>query len=182
MKDKELHNFSFISTFLTDLEDLPYEQRCQIIDAICYWGVYRELPSEIENNSLAVALLKNAQRMIKKQDEYKKEKQNDGKKKVPANLKITDEQIKEGYIELWKKTGEHPSEQQVIEYSGADVKRIGGRDAWKELKNDFNKCLEEYDKEHMNVMDVKESLTNVTHNALQDTYNDIHKKQDIFNF
>lgn len=180
MENNNLHNFTFVSTFLKDAEGLPYEQRCQIIDAICYWGVYRVLPHEIENNPLAVAFLKNAQRMIEKQDEYKEKKieQAKSKKDVP-NRKITDEQILEGFIKLKKELGRDPKEQEVIDYWGVDVKRIGARNIWKKLKNNYNECIAMYSESYTNVENVEEDAIQDVYNTIQNTNVDVHKK---FNF
>ena len=126
------NNFTFISTFYKDLAGLPYELRCKAIEALCYWGVYRELPPEIEGTSdeaIIGALLANAKRMIEGQDAYKEKKAETGKKGgvVP---KISDEDILKVYFDF-RKQGIKPTEQQVIDKCGGGVQRIARRDVWK---------------------------------------------------
>lgn len=167
MDNKELHNFTFVSTFLTDIMSLPYEQRCKIIDAIVYWGVYRELPQEIEGDALSIALLKNAQRMIEGQDKYKEAATSAGKKGGRVSA-ITDEQILGAYVELFKKNGYKPTEQEVIDYCGGGVKRIGTRNAWKRRDQYLYECMKTNDTIHTNVWN--ESYKD-TYNTYKDTYN-----------
>ena len=172
MENKDLHNFTFVSTFLTDIISLPYEQRCQILDAICYWGVYRELPPEIENNALAIALLKNAQRMIEGQDKYKVEKAEAGKK-GGRTAAITDEQILGAYVEIYKKEGRRATEQEIIDYCGGGVKRIGTRSAWKRRDDYLLECMKMNDTIHTNVSNETYKDTYNTNNDTKDTYTNI---------
>lgn len=121
-----MNSFTFVSTFLTDLEKLPYETRCKVIDAICYWGVYKQLPSEVEGDPVILALLSNPQRMIEGQEKYKEEKSIAGKKGGRAAA-LSDEEIIGAYVELYKKNGRKATEKEVIDFCGANVSRIAMR-------------------------------------------------------
>ena len=178
MGNKELHSFTFVPTFLTDIMSLPYEQRCQIIDAICYWGVHRELPPEIEDNALAIALLKNAQRMIEGQDKYKVEKAEAGKK-GGRTAAITDEQILGAYVELYKKEGRKPTEKEVIDFCGGGVQRIGTRSAWKRRDEYLYECMKMNDTFHTNVLNETYKDTYNTNNHTEDTYKDTKNDEAI---
>jgi hypothetical protein len=178
MENKELHNFTFVPTFLTDVISLPYEQRCQIIDAICYWGVYKELPPEIEGNALAIALLKNAQRMIEGQDKYRGDKVVIGKK-GGRTAAISDEQILEAYVELYKKNGCKPTEKEVIEFCGGGVQRIGTRSVWKKRDQYLYECMEMNDTFHTNVLNETYKDTYNTNNHTEDTYKETKNEEKV---
>lgn len=178
MEDKELHNFNFISTFLTDIISLPYEQRCQILDAICYWGVYRKLPHEIENNALAIALLKNAQRMIEGQDKYKEEKAEIGKK-GGRTAAISDDEIIRAYVEIYKKEGRKATEKEVIDFCGGKVQRIGTRSVWKKRDEYLKDCMEMNDTFHTNVWNEAYKDTYNTNIHTENTYKDIQNNEEV---
>lgn len=130
-ENKEMYNFTFVSVFYKDAEKLPYEMRCKVMDAICCWGSKRELPHEVENDPVILALISNAQRMIEGQDKFKEQqKENGGKHKNGAI--ITDEEIIGAYIRAKKKKGSEPTEKEVIEESGKDIKRIASRPIWRD--------------------------------------------------
>lgn len=148
MEDKELHNFSFISTFLTDIETLDYEQQTKIIYGICYWGVYRELPLESKDDPLVKAFLNNAKRMIEGQKIYKEEKSEQGKK-GGVQAKFSDEDIINAYITLYQQNnGVYPTEQDVIKYCGGGVQRINKRKGWIDREIYLRKWINDNSEKH----------------------------------
>lgn len=165
-----MNSFTFVPTFLTDIVSLPYEQRCKIIDAICYWGVYRKLPEQVEGDAIIAALLMNPQRMIEGQDKYKEKSMETGKKGGRAAA-ITDEKIIEGYIKLYNDLGRKPTEKEVIEFCGGGVQRIGTRSVWKKRDEYLYESMK--DTIHTNVWNETYKDTYNTNIHTNDTYTDI---------
>ncbi len=165
------NSFTFVPTFYSDLKELPYETRCKVIDALCYWGVYRELPQEVNGDAIIRALLANPQRMIEGQAVYKEKAAEIGKK-GGVTPKISDEQILGVYFDF-RKQGIKPTEQQVIDKCGGGVQRIARRDVWKNKeKLWYEHCINENDTIDTNVsMDVYKDTN--------DLYNDIHNVNKI---
>ena len=130
------------------------------------------MPPEVENNAFAIALLKNAQRMIEGQDKYKVEKAEVGKK-GGRTAAITDEQILGAYVEIYKKEGRRATEQEIIDYCGGGVKRIGTRSAWKRRDDYLLECMKMNDTIHTNVSNETYKDTYNTNNNTKDTYTNI---------
>jgi hypothetical protein len=125
MRDK----FLYLEQFLTALEDLEPEDRYRATYVLCYWGLYREFPPEA--TGVDKMYVKTNAKLFEGQDSYVAAQKEKGTKGGRPS-EVTDEQIWGAYKELYeKKNGGYPTEQEVIAYLGANVKRIATRNAWK---------------------------------------------------
>lgn len=150
-ENKQLHSFTYNPQYLDALEDLTEEEQWRATYVLCYYGVNGEFPSCA--TSLDKMFVKTNLKMIAGSINWQ-EKQGEKAKKGGRIAAISDEQILEAYVELYKKTGHKPSEKEVIEFCGGGVTRIGTRDAWKkrdQYLEECMKCMELNDTFHTNV-------------------------------
>ena len=135
-ENKDLYSFTFVPVFYTDMKQLDYEMRCKVMDAICCYGATREIPKEIEGDTLVQTLMMNAKRMIDGQDKYKEQQKEMGATHKTRAM-ITDEEIIGAYIRAKEKKGAEPTEKEVIEESGKDIKRIAARPIWRDERQKY---------------------------------------------
>ena len=182
------NNFTFVSTFYKDLAGLPYELRCKAVEALCYWGVYRELPPEIGGTSdeaIIGALLANAKRMIEGQDAYKEKKAEEGKK-GGAHARLSDEEILNVYFDF-RKQGIMPSENKVIEKCGGGVSRIYNRPVWQNREQLWKDYCNNVTNDSYNNTTIVSNNNNDYNKVTKNVTNDYNKnsqesKPSVFNF
>lgn len=136
----ERNSFWYLKQFLdaVDNEDLTYEEKCRATYTLCYYGIKGEFPPEAGGYEKMYA--KSNEKLFEGQDSYK-EKQSDKGRKGEKSRTVSDEEIREAYAALYFELGHYPTESEVIQKTGADVQRLGGRKVWKE---DRKKWIEMY--------------------------------------
>lgn len=145
----ERNSFSFLKQFLdaVDTEDLTYDERCHAVYALCYYAIRGEYPDAAAG--MDKMYVRANERLLEGQDEYRSKKAAEGSNGGSKGARITDEQIRAAYVELYKVKGAAPSEQEVIAKCGGGVQRISGRNVWKEDKNKWlysdNKSIQNLD-------------------------------------
>ena len=155
----ERNSFSFLKQFLdaVDTEDLTYNERCQATYALCYFAIRGEYPQEA--SAMDKMHVRNNIKLLEGQDEFRNKKSAEGAIGGSKGVKITDEQIRAAYVELYKIKGTPPSEQEVIAKCGGGVQRIGARKVWGEDKSKW-------------IEDIQDVYTYTK--GIQNPYKDIH--------
>lgn len=122
----ERNSFWYLKQFLDaiDSDDLTYEEKCKATYSLCYYGIKGVFPPEA--TGMDKMYVKSNEKLLEGQDIYREEKKEKGANGGKA-AKITDEQIKAAYIELYKVLGRPPKEQEVIDRCGGGVERIASR-------------------------------------------------------
>ena len=166
-ENKDLYSFTFVPVFYTDMKQLDYEMRCKVMDAICCYGATREIPKEIEGDTLVQTLMMNAKRMIDGQDKYKEQQKEMGATHKTRAV-ITDEEIIGAYFELKQETGHEPSEKEVIKKSGKNVQRIAARSIWQNRLKYWNEYVS---KGCITIHDTVYRYTKETIHTSDNTYN-----------
>lgn len=158
----ERSSFWYLKQFLDaiDNDDLTYEEKCKATYCLCYYGIKGVFPPEA--NGMDKMYAKSNEKLFEGQDAYREERKEKGANGGKV-AKITDEEIKGAYIELYHFLGRVPTEKEVIEKCGGGVERIAGRKVWKE---DKDKWIEKV------CIDDKDVYTNTQ--DVQNLYKDIH--------
>lgn len=148
MRNMERNSFWFLKQFLdaVDTDDFSYAEKSSAIYTLCYYAIKGVFPHEA--SGMDKMLAKSNEKLLEGQDIYRQEKIEKGANGGKA-ARITDEQIKGAYIELYEILGRHPKEQEVIDRCGGGVGRIASRKIWKEDKNEWiknvNVCIDKQD-------------------------------------
>ena len=140
----ERNSFSFLKQFIdaVDTEDLTYEEKCRATYVLCYYAIRGAFPPEASGHEKLHA--RDNLKLLEGQDKFKQEKSQQGSKGGPKP-RITDEQIKRAYVDLYiKKGGIPPSEQEVIEKCGGGVCRINQRKGWQEREEYLKEMNESF--------------------------------------
>jgi hypothetical protein len=162
----ERNSFSFLKQFLdaVDTEDLTYEEKCHAVYTLCYYAIRGEYPATAAG--MDKMYVRANEKLLEGQDEYRSKKSAEGANGGVKGAKITDEQIRAAYVELYRIKGGPPSEQEVIAKCGGGVQRIGARKVWAEDKSKWVQELPQ------NCIDNKDVYTHTT--DIQNPYKDIH--------
>lgn len=164
----ERNSFWYLKQFLDaiDNDDLTYDEKCRATYSLCYYGIKGAFPPEA--TGMDKMYVKSNEKLFEGQDTYREERKEKGANGGKA-AKISDEQIKGAYIELYNLLGRIPTEKEVIEKCGGGVERIAGRKIWKEDKDKWVKkeCIEE-----VNVYTNKQDIQNLYKDAHTYTYTD----------
>ena len=124
----ERNSFWYLKQFLDaiDNDELTYEEKCKATYTLCYYGIKGVFPPEAGGYEKMYA--KSNEKLFEGQDEYKEKKSNEGKIGGSNGATVSDEEIREAYAALYfENGGRHPSEQDVIKKTGANVQRFSSR-------------------------------------------------------
>jgi hypothetical protein len=132
----ERNSFWYLKQFLDaiDNDDLTYEEKAKATYTLCYYGIKGVFPPEAGGYEKMYA--KSNEKLFEGQDNFRSGASKNGTK-GGSNVELTDEEIRKAYAALYFELGKHPTEQQVIKKTGANVQRIARRKVWGEDKNQW---------------------------------------------
>ena len=113
---EEKNSFKYVKQFLDALVTVEsYEMKGTATYALCYYALTGELPEEATDaDRMYVGAY---QKMIEGQEEWIKEKSQDGIISGKKKQQLTDEELEEAIITLYNRLGRVPREPEILNFT-----------------------------------------------------------------